>query len=292
MQSQSVINILARICSVCLLIAILSACTDSPLIVHGKDASGAWLQVSIPSGPSGWMMTQYIQLQGDAGTLAIATALPPPTHVPTVVPVFEATIDDDNVNLRTGPGFEYPSLRQYSRGTKLKVYGRSDDNEWLKVTVANSRSGWMMTQYIAMKTDLYTVPVAEAPPAPPRTASTNPIRITLVRKEFESADYSAGVYNDYIVITLEITNRTGKKVRAFTGILSFQDLFDRTIYSGQLTYEDGLAANGTITDRRTIRYNQFIDSHVRLRNINRQDMQTTFDVEQIIFADGSKQSYP
>jgi uncharacterized protein YgiM (DUF1202 family) len=138
----------------------------STLTVLGKEPSHVWLQVSVSGERTGWMMKQYINVSGDLGPVPLATAEPAPTRTSTPIPTPDAVVNDNNVNLRTGPGFEYPSLGQYSKGTLLNVLGKEATLTWLHVSLPGGHTGWMMRQYMNVHIDLTTVPVASTPPAP------------------------------------------------------------------------------------------------------------------------------
>jgi len=94
-------------------------------------------------------------------------APPPPAEG---APVATAT---DYVNVRSGPGINYPPLFVAAPGATGEISGKSADNQWwqVKISTEYSSSGfaWVSTAYVSTK-NTEDVPVVEAPPVPP----TNP----------------------------------------------------------------------------------------------------------------------
>ena len=126
--------------------------------------------------------------------------------------------------------------------------------------------------------------VALVPPATENGAA--PILIELVRKTFRDGDFQ-----DQIQFEFRFTSRLDKPVRAFTGVVVLQDLFERDIIRVTLTVEEPLRPGGTVTWEGGINYNQFMGSHQRLRSIAQSDLVTNFELEMVIFQDGTRQSF-
>lgn len=119
-----------------------------------------------------------------------------------------------------------------------------------------------------------------------------PIQSKLLSKKFVEADFMKGTYSDTVTFSFEIRNTLSKDIRAFTGFYSFSDLFDREILDMSVTYEDALPAGETTTwDLEFVDYNQFFDDHQRLASIAPEDLQVQLVVEEVIFADGTRQQY-
>jgi hypothetical protein len=61
----------------------------------------------------------------------------------------------DSVNVRSGPGNEYPSLGRAPEGTLMKVIGFSQDGRWAFVLlppgVSSGGSGWVSTAYLKLR---------------------------------------------------------------------------------------------------------------------------------------------
>jgi uncharacterized protein YraI len=92
----------------------------------------------------------------------------PPTPVPTPTPITqpEATVTIKALNVRSGPGTNYSRVAQVKEGTKLKIIGRTEASDWLKIVTGDGKEGWVSAEFVTVNTDLGPVAVAQAPPAP------------------------------------------------------------------------------------------------------------------------------
>lgn len=113
-----------------------------------------------------------------------------------------------------------------------------------------------------------------------------PLSISLLKKSLKTVGY-----RDVITFDLEIKNNLDKDVKAFMGTVTFYDLFDREIMPVTITYEDGVTAGATAKWEGSIDYNQFMDTHQRLAAIEFENVSVTSEIEQVIFTDGTKESY-
>jgi uncharacterized protein YraI len=59
-----------------------------------------------------------------------------------------AQVNAANVNLRTGPGINYPVLRILPEGQAITLLGRMPDNAWLYVQLADTIAGWINADYV------------------------------------------------------------------------------------------------------------------------------------------------
>jgi N-acetylmuramoyl-L-alanine amidase len=126
----------------------------APLV--GKSQDGAWVVVTIstsiaPDG-KGWVSAAYVQISGT--TLADLPVVQPPAMPPDVVPpppaagslVVQTT---EPVNVRAGPGNEYPSYGKVPAGTPLQAVGISQDGGWVAVMApVPSGIGWVSAAYL------------------------------------------------------------------------------------------------------------------------------------------------
>jgi uncharacterized protein YraI len=106
------------------------------------------------------------------------TDTPVPTPVssptPTPQPQPEAVVAVDLLNLRAGPDTTYDILTMMEEGTKLKVVGRTEANDWLKVVTADGREGWVFAEMVNVSGDLGAIAVAQAPATPTPLPSSTP----------------------------------------------------------------------------------------------------------------------
>jgi hypothetical protein len=117
------------------------------------------------------------------------------------------------------------------------------------------------------------------------------ISVALLSKTFHKADYSLGDSGDRIDLTLTFYNYLKKDVRAIKGTVVFRDLFDEVILRVNLTDETGMRAGGNSQWRGGIEYNQFIDSHQRLLSIDTNDTGISFELESVIYTDGTRERF-
>ena len=108
------------------------------------------------------------------------------------------------------------------------------------------------------------------------------LTVSLFEKGFTKYDYQ-----DYITYKFAFENKVDKEVKAFTGEIIFNDLFDKKISSLNLTYDDGVLANSTKKWDAQTDYNQFMDKDVKLRNKDIEDLKIVWIPEKIIYTDGS-----
>jgi uncharacterized protein YraI len=113
---------------------------------------------------------------------ATNTAVPvnTPTQVPspTLEPIPVVKINDTvttAINVRAGPGTDYPVVSQFQPGQEARVTGRNEDTSWWQVSLddAPDALGWVAGQLVTLSGDNGTIPVAAAP-APPPTAASAP----------------------------------------------------------------------------------------------------------------------
>jgi hypothetical protein len=80
----------------------------------------------------------------------------------------------DLLNLRAGPDTSYDILTMMEEGTELKVVGRTETSDWLKVVTADGREGWVFAEMVNVSGDLGAIAVAQAPATPTPLASPTP----------------------------------------------------------------------------------------------------------------------
>jgi uncharacterized protein YraI len=162
------------------------ATTNTTGRVLGISEDGQWWVVRINpevvGAGYGWVMAEYTFAENVDGIQTIktptsgATYVPPPP--PAGVPSATAT---DAVNLRSGPGTNYPVLVVAPAGAAGEVTGQSADGLWWQVAISTQYSttgfGWVSASYVYVQnTD--SVPVVDAPPAPPVVGPTPPTDTT------------------------------------------------------------------------------------------------------------------
>ena len=118
----------------------------------------------------GWVSGQYVSVS-TAQSIPILTPPPVPEQVPLPTPLssgpFLTTVEP--VNVRSGPGTDYPSYGVAPLGTTGEVIGVSEDRNWWEVNLptnlAPDGTGWISAAYVTVQ-NVDNVPVVEAPPLP------------------------------------------------------------------------------------------------------------------------------
>jgi len=126
---------------------------------------------------------------------------------------------------------------------------------------------------------------AEAKPKEPEA-----FEVLLRKKSFRKADYMAGI-QDAIIISVKFTNVTSQDIRAFDGVLEFTDLLDNEILSAKVAINERVAAQSSLDWNGEIDYNQFMDSHQRLRNEDFENIKVVFRTRKVLFADGTTKEF-
>ncbi len=115
-----------------------------------------------------------VQIGIGAGGSIVAPAATATPQAPLATPtssVCRAT-GSLNVNVRTGPGTDYPAFGTLSTGTSLNVVGRNNDSSWYVVDY-NGRQGWVSNSVVLLDGPCSALPFVTAPP-PPATPTPLP----------------------------------------------------------------------------------------------------------------------
>jgi hypothetical protein len=115
-----------------------------------------------------------------------AIPIPPPTNTPTATitptPIMPQVVSETPVNVRSGPGLNYPVIGALRPGEKLEVIGRDEQAAWWQVQLAGGVVGWVSNSVVEAS-GVEGVPIAQAPPPPEPTAT--PIPPTPTRPPFQ-----------------------------------------------------------------------------------------------------------
>jgi len=132
----------------------------------------------------GFLSLAYVFNNGDGSEPGDGEALPPPivTVEATLIPPTPEPGDPvatvtarAGVNVRTGPGLEYPAIGTAPYNTELEVVGVSQDGTWwaVNVPVSPNSQGWVADEYVQVENGENVLVVAP-PPTPTPAASPTP----------------------------------------------------------------------------------------------------------------------
>jgi uncharacterized protein YraI len=102
--------------------------------------------------------------------IAPESVIPSPTPEPPATPTpnndVTVTVLQD-MNVRGGPGTNYPVVGSGKAGQSTKVVGRNADSSWLQVEFPSpSGTGWVYTELVQVSGNPEAVAIAQAPPPP------------------------------------------------------------------------------------------------------------------------------
>jgi uncharacterized protein YraI len=156
----------------------------------GISEDGAWYAVVLPTTVSGtgtgWLSASYVVPANTEG-LPVMAAPPPPPSVESPPPDESAptATNFEPLNVRSGPGTQYPSYGVAPIGSTAPVIGISEDGLWylvtLTITYSPDGTGWAHNGYVVLSNPTGAeIPVipnpAEGPPvAPPPPSEGSPM---------------------------------------------------------------------------------------------------------------------
>jgi hypothetical protein len=105
------------------------------------------------------------------------TRAPTTTPRPTNTPQPDLVVKGTSINLRTGPGTNYPALRVVQSGETGSVLGQAYDCAWLLVSLADGQQGWITggAEYITLNLACADISQAQIPPSPTPAFSPTPV---------------------------------------------------------------------------------------------------------------------
>jgi uncharacterized protein YraI len=184
------------------------------LTLLSRSTDGTWYQIAYPadSDQRGWVIGEYLEIQGETQQLPVAEIAPPPA--PTVEPATSevtgtltitatgsitdvgvtpttdvsttpaltgtasalVTADGDVLNVRSGPSTDTEILGSLQTGTELTLLARSADGEWYQFAYPadSDGRGWVTGEFLEIQgsTDVLPVPGEPSGEPPPPTEQT------------------------------------------------------------------------------------------------------------------------
>jgi serine/threonine-protein kinase len=138
--------------------------------VIGKSEDGGWWVVKLPpdlvGAGQGWVSAEYTQATNTENVPVIQTPPLEEIIIPTPNPGAPSAEALDAINVRSGPGTNYPSYGIAPKGMKFEVIGKSEDDGWwvvkIPVQYVESGQGWVSDDYVKTENS-GSVPVVPAP---------------------------------------------------------------------------------------------------------------------------------
>jgi len=89
------------------------------------------------------------------------------TPTPTRRPAADAIVTSNTLNVRSGPGTNYPAVGSLKKGDAVDIVARSKDSQWARLSVPKVAEAWVSAQYLDISIDFEKMDVAAAPAPPP-----------------------------------------------------------------------------------------------------------------------------
>jgi uncharacterized protein YraI len=138
--------------------------------IVGKSEDGGWWVVKIPtdlvSTGQGWVSAEYTKATNAENVPVVPTPPLEEIIIPTPQPGAPTAEALDAINVRSGPGTDYPSYGIAPKGILLEVIGKSEDGGWWVVKIptqyVGTGQGWVSDDYV-QTSNTSGVPVVPAP---------------------------------------------------------------------------------------------------------------------------------
>ena len=114
------------------------------------------------------------------------------------------------------------------------------------------------------------------------------IDMLVTSKKFDPANAEDGQFQSYITVGFKFQNKTAKDIRGVQGIIIFYDIFQNEIKRVSISYDSTpIAANTEKSWPASIKYNQFMESDIKLNNTDLENLKYVWLPEMIIYQDGT-----
>ncbi len=115
------------------------------------------------------------------------------------------------------------------------------------------------------------------------------LEVSLIKKGYR--DFNLEIGNKAVTFTLVFRNTLDKRLRAFNGLLVFNDLLDNPIKQLKLSCMKPVGSNKSITWDGEMNFNQFIHSDRLLRSKDVSDLKVKFILEKALYSDGTTENF-
>ena len=100
-------------------------------------------------------------------SLATATPVATATPMPTPTPENPTLVSVQTINVRQGPGTNYPPVGQLKAGQPYLIFGKNQAGDWWQIDIGNGTKGWVLGKLVTPGGSLNQVQVITDIPAPP-----------------------------------------------------------------------------------------------------------------------------
>ena len=103
-------------------------------------ANGIWIKVQTPAGATGWINSDYTQMNTTLNALSVIDS--------TVSPYGTVMVISNGLNTRSGPGTNYSILAGVYYGTTLDLMGQNAAGTWYQIQTPSGILGWVNAAYV------------------------------------------------------------------------------------------------------------------------------------------------
>lgn len=118
------------------------------------------------------------------------------------------------------------------------------------------------------------------------------VTVSLLAKRELPKSYDAGRYSEYQQFRIGVQNNSDKAVMGVSGEIKFIDVFDKEVGAVSFRISENIEPGKSATWTGGRDYNQFIDEHRAVWNLEDGKYTTKFVPEMVVFKDGTKLTVP
>ena len=118
------------------------------------------------------------------------------------------------------------------------------------------------------------------------------VTVSLIAKREIPRNFRARRYSDYQEFQIGVRNDTDKTIIGVAGQITFIDVFEKEVGAVGFRISEEIEAGNSVTWTGGRDYNEFIDEHRSVWNLEEGKYSTRFEPEMIVFKDGTKLTLP
>ncbi|MFY9328477.1 MAG: hypothetical protein WAO76_10725 [Georgfuchsia sp.] len=120
----------------------------------------------------------------------------------------------------------------------------------------------------------------------------NAVTVTLLAKRELPKNFDIGRYSEYQEFRIGVQNKSEKAVVGVAGEIKFIDVFDKEVGATNFRISENIEPGRSVTWTGGRDYNQFLDMHRAVWNLEEGKYTTKFVPSMVVFKDGTKLTVP
>jgi uncharacterized protein YraI len=146
---------------------------DTALAI-GFNPEQTWVQIEMPDGTDGWISASLVDIDDPDKITAAQADVQEIESESTESTEPIVTVKGVRVNVRSGPGIDYPIIRTLEQNDTLPATGFNSEQTWVQIEMANGANGWVSADLVDIDNSDKIATVTNIPPAPVATISSQP----------------------------------------------------------------------------------------------------------------------